>query len=139
MLLGERVSCQWRQCPPRPSSLSTISLLALLMTVLSPVSPSTLSFKRICYLRPDFYLPVSVVVQLDLCTHIIIGFTSIDGTGSIAKDDHFLRFAQLCRQTINTSGHGKTTLATKLMFSVGGVTCLIELVELLTHFFVLIF
>lgn len=90
-----------------------MSALALLNAfTVAPVEP----FKRVCYLRPDFFLPVDSVVKLDLCTHIIIAFASIDSSSRVTGDPDFLRFCKLVRKSIHQNGSHA-----KLMFSIGGI------------------
>lgn len=100
---GDGLVCRWRLL------LGALSLLVLM-------TPAVTSFGRVCYLRPDFMLPVDLVLHLDLCTHLIVGFTSVDSSSRIQRDDHLLSFCQRCKQLIHKNGS-----QTKLMFSIGGI------------------
>ena len=98
----------------RPMVIGASALI--LLTLVAVVECSTNdTFKRICYIRPDLILPFHHVIQNDLCTHIIVCFSTIDSSASISSDEQFFNFCHYCKQIINH--YGSTT---KLLFSIGG-------------------
>ncbi|KAI7690137.1 hypothetical protein SSS_08819 [Sarcoptes scabiei] len=61
---------------------------------LSKMDLETNSMQRVCYLRPEENFPLDLIFELNLCTHLILGFFSINEDSTLrieAFQDEFLR------------------------------------------------
>jgi len=87
--------------------------LAFLMNLI--LMTLTVDFKRVCYLRtdPSLQIPIKLIVENRLCSHIIIGFASVADNSIVPSDVMFYR---QCKSVINELNSN-----TALMLSIGGL------------------
>ncbi len=78
----------------------------------------TVDFKRVCYLRPDlsFKIPIKTIIESNLCSHIIIGFASINDNSIVPNDLNDVMFYKECKSIIIESNSN-----TLLLLSIGGL------------------